>query len=111
MTVNNNNNSTNKVVNAGPQTAASNGSTPIVQFVVAKEMWIYVATTVPMLLLTIAAYTWFERRVQRERQLFSRTEMSQERNSQTFPRVFIGSWEIYFRLPSATSLHYLIILS
>ena len=55
-------------LNTGQQTP-SNGSRPSVQFVVAKEMWIYVVTTVPILLLTLATYMWYERKVQREQRL------------------------------------------
>lgn len=81
MTVSDNNASTNKFnPSVGQQqqqqpisssnyssSASPSTSSPTVQFVVAKEMWIYFCTTVPMLLLTVALYAWFERRrVQRE---------------------------------------------
>lgn len=74
MTVSNNNASTNKFnPSVGQQqqqqpisssnyssSASPSTSSQTVQFVVAKEMWIYVCTTVPMLLLTVALYAWFE---------------------------------------------------
>ena len=44
----------------------------VVTFVVAKEMWIYVAATLPLLLLTIGVYVVYERKAQREQKPFSR---------------------------------------